>query len=280
MDICGPFTKSHAGNLYMLTVIDLFTSWPEAFALPNKETRTVAHFYQKYILTRYGSARECLTDNGSEFCSGVMEEVFRECGTKHVRTSSYKPSSNGQCERFHAFLVAGIRKMAYTDTMSWDLFIEPVLAGFRALPGPAGESPAYLLMGRDFVINTGPMLVPRARYMGDEDHMHFFQNFRKVWAIAARNISISRKEAEYSDQNEPIEFHPGDLVCVKMHVRGKLQMKWTEPTFRVVKVLSKRTLLLEHTTDGHNRKISVIHVKRCKPQDLWFKAKGDDKNKN
>ena len=41
MDILRPFNKSSPGNQYILMVIDQFTRWVEAFAIPN-QSETIA----------------------------------------------------------------------------------------------------------------------------------------------------------------------------------------------------------------------------------------------
>ena len=51
--------------------------------------------------------------------------------TKHVKTSSYTPSSNRKLERFHSFLMAGVRKLAYHDVMCWDVYLPEVLWAYR-----------------------------------------------------------------------------------------------------------------------------------------------------
>ena len=55
-----------------------------------------------------------------------------------VKTSSYTPSSNGKLERFHSFLMAGVRKLTYCDVMCWDMYLPEVLWAYRAMPGPNG----------------------------------------------------------------------------------------------------------------------------------------------
>ena len=54
MDILGPFNKSSQGNHYILMVIDQFTKWVEAFAIPNQSAETIAgvvlnEFFFQYL---------------------------------------------------------------------------------------------------------------------------------------------------------------------------------------------------------------------------------------
>ena len=42
IDLMGPFPASDSGNKYVLVVVDSFSKWMEAYAVPNIEAKTVA----------------------------------------------------------------------------------------------------------------------------------------------------------------------------------------------------------------------------------------------
>ena len=42
VDIMGPSPVTKQGNKYLLVAMDYFTKWPEAYALPDQEAKTVA----------------------------------------------------------------------------------------------------------------------------------------------------------------------------------------------------------------------------------------------
>jgi len=42
IDLTGPHCRTARGSVYILTCIDVFTKWTEAFPLPNKEAAVVA----------------------------------------------------------------------------------------------------------------------------------------------------------------------------------------------------------------------------------------------
>ena len=49
IDLIGPLKKSRSGNRYIITLVDYFSKWPEAEALPSKEVKNVALFVFKMI---------------------------------------------------------------------------------------------------------------------------------------------------------------------------------------------------------------------------------------
>ena len=73
------------------------------------------------------------------------------------------------------------------------------------------------------------LLDPIPVYTGDEVHFQFFQNCRTLWQMAHGLILKYRKECEYNDSEEPDIFKVSDLVCINIHMRDKLTMKWCPP---------------------------------------------------
>ena len=189
---------------------------------------------------------------------------------KHVKTSSYTPSLNGKLERFHSFLMAGVRKLTYWDVMCWDSYLPEVLWTYRAMPGPTGLSLFYLTQGYDMRTKLDILLDPSPVYTGGEVHFQFFQNCKTLWQMAYGLILKYRKECEYNDSYEPDIFKVSDLVCIKIHVRDKLTMKWSPPRYRIISLPSKHTLVLECIHTGKHLKISVKHAKKCDPDAMWL----------
>ena len=88
------------GNVYILTMIDLFSGWPEAVGIPDKKAETVGLTFQRVFLSQHSFPLEILSDWGSEWISSIFQDILSAGNTKHVKTSSYTPSSNGKLERF------------------------------------------------------------------------------------------------------------------------------------------------------------------------------------
>ena len=165
VDLVGPIKPaSEAGNRYVLTLVDYATRYPEAIALPSIEAKRVAEGLVK-IYTRMGIPREILSDQGTQFMSGVMSEVSRLLSVKHVTSSPYNPQCNGLCERFNGTLKQIIRKLCAERPTDWDRYLEAVLFAYREVPqGSLGFSPFELLYGRTF---RGPMAILRELWTKD-----------------------------------------------------------------------------------------------------------------
>ena len=75
MDTVGPLQRSHLGNKYVLTLMDYATKYPEAIPLKRIDTKTVADALVQ-VFARLGIPHELLTDQGSNFTSGLMKELY------------------------------------------------------------------------------------------------------------------------------------------------------------------------------------------------------------
>ena len=51
IDLVGPLRKGYTGNVYILTMIDLFLGWPKAVGIPDKKAETVGLTFQRVFLS-------------------------------------------------------------------------------------------------------------------------------------------------------------------------------------------------------------------------------------
>ena len=75
MDIFGPLPLTRQGNRYILVIMDYFTKWPEAYALPNQEAGVVAQAFVEGFVCRHGIPEELYTDQGRNFENELQKEV-------------------------------------------------------------------------------------------------------------------------------------------------------------------------------------------------------------
>ena len=64
MDFMGPFPSSF-GNLYILLAVDYVSKWVEAIDCPRNDANTVFGFVQINILSRFGTPRTIISDEGA-----------------------------------------------------------------------------------------------------------------------------------------------------------------------------------------------------------------------
>ena len=76
------------------------TQYPEAVPLRNITASRVAEALID-IFARHGIHEEILTDQGKNFTSALLGELYRIIGTRSLRTSPYHPQTDGLVERFN-----------------------------------------------------------------------------------------------------------------------------------------------------------------------------------
>ena len=65
IDTVGPLITSENGNHYIITVVDLYSSWIEAYPVPNKEAITKV-LLERFI-PQHGCPRVMISDRGTEY---------------------------------------------------------------------------------------------------------------------------------------------------------------------------------------------------------------------
>jgi len=149
IDLTGPHPKSEHGHLWILTCMDSFTKWAEAFPLRNKEAETIARVPVEQVFSRFGIPLSILSDQGKEVDGRIMREVCRLFGIEKLRTTPYKPSTN-QVERFHRTLNSILGKTVAERQKDWDTRLVFALSAYRATRHRAtGYSPTFLVLGRE-----------------------------------------------------------------------------------------------------------------------------------
>ena len=171
MDIVGPLPVSE-GYRYLLTIIDRFSRWPEAFPLRDIEATTVCLAFVDGWISRFGAPKTLTTDQGSQFESHLFSALLNLTGSHSTRTTAYHPASNGMVERWHRCLKAAI--MCHANPQ-WSRTLSTVLLGLRSSVMDSGFSPA------EFVYGT-TLRIPAEFVLPDyesADQQIFLEEFRK-----------------------------------------------------------------------------------------------------
>jgi len=89
VDITGPHPQITRGSKYILTGVDAFSKWAEAFAIPNREAKTVARDLVEQVFCHLGTPVALLTDSAGELDGHLMQEICRLLEIDKQHTSFY-----------------------------------------------------------------------------------------------------------------------------------------------------------------------------------------------
>jgi len=147
--LTGPHPRSRRGSVYIVTCIDPFTKWAEAFAAPNKEAATVARIIVEQIICRFGCPIAILSDQGKEVDGNLMAEICRILDIDKQHTSTYKPSTSAAVERLHRTLNSIMGKLVESHISVYRMLLF-VMAAYRSSRHEATNyTPNFLLLGRE-----------------------------------------------------------------------------------------------------------------------------------
>jgi len=133
MDIVGPLPRSARGNRFVLVVCDYATRYPEAIPMKSIDASSVAEELVT-IFSRVGVPKEVLIDQGSNFTSQLLSELYKMLHVQPIRTTPYHPQTDGLVERFNQTLKTMLRKVSGRDGKDWDKLLPYLLFAYREVP--------------------------------------------------------------------------------------------------------------------------------------------------
>ena len=246
-DLIGPISPpSERKHRFVLVVVDYATRYPEATPLQNIDAESVAEALWT-MWTRVGVPAQILTDNGSQFVSGTMQEVNRLLAMKGLRCTPFHAQCNGLCERFNGTLKRMLRRLCSDRPRDWDRYIPALLFAYREVPQESlGYSPFELLYGRAV---RGPLQLlkelwtkqgmPEEVRTPSEYVLDLRDRLTEVCEIAHENLrEASKTQARmFNAKAKPRTFGVGTRVLLLLPTkRNKLEMEWQGPYVVLEKV--------------------------------------------
>lgn len=279
VDIVGPIKpRAESGNMYILTLVDYATRYPEAVALKDIDTVTVAEALLD-IYSRLGLPEEVLSDMGTQFTSALMKEVARLISVRQLTTTPYHPMANGLVEKYNATLKTILKRLCAERPRDWDRYIPAVLFAYREVPQDStGYSPFELLYGRNV---RGPLSVLKEMWVkeGTEDPtvkttyqyvLDLRERIEKTCELACQELNKSAKRyKKYYDRKAKARIlQPGDEALLLLPTdNNKLLLQWKGP-FKVLNRVGK----CDYSIDV-NGKPRTFHINMLQQ---YFRSMNDD----
>ena len=281
IDTSGPFIQSASGNKYIISVMDIFSSWVEAFPVPDKTAETAAQIILREIIPRYSCPLHILSDNGTEYRNSIFSHICKHLKIHRIHTSIYRPQSNSKIERFHRVMHDLISKHLFqtNEETAWDTYIPFVLSALRTSTNTSTKfSPHFLLYKQDPIMPLDTLLKPRTKYLGDEEHKLNLQRLHIAYTVTRDNIKRSQdKRLERENKTAKLtEFNVGDPVYLfNSGAPSKHSPRWL-PYYRVVKQTGKVSYLVRDQISGKLKRVHAQHIKIAK-LDKWVIPKRDNR---
>lgn len=271
-DIMGSLPRSRFGFAYLLILQDLFTKWVECRALRNANEKKIREAIKDLIVSRWGTPRFLLMDNGTEFVNQTLRAFAAEYGITHITVLPYHPQANS-VERVNRVLKTMIIAFLDRDHREWDVHLNDFRFAYNtAHHSSIGASPAFLNLGGE--LEPTHSLHRRCRDVTEvepreaaewSNRMRDLQSLRE-WVI--ENLENAPKVTYYNLQRRDRSFRVGELVLRRQHtlssaaqnIATKLSPKFQGP-FKIRKVLSP----VYELANLEDIAVGKVHVKDLKP---------------
>ena len=198
----------------------------------------------------YGTPRRILTDQGRNFES---EEFAKFCNLFRIfkiRTTAYRPQSNGICERFNQTLKNSLVKiLSKAQQDSWDLYLSFAVFSYNlSVHSSTGYTPFFLTFGAEArlppdIVFGSPALDSTISNLSNTRTsngsisflLKSFSLLSGIFTLVRENLkSFHQREKDHYDLGAVERvFRVGDKVRVRIKSRQKGHAKflseWSEP---------------------------------------------------
>jgi len=274
LDILDTHRPTVAGNRYILVVSDYFTKWTDAFPLRRHTARLVAKLVVNRWFLYHGTPKQIHSDQGAEFESRLFRQLANMLGSTKVRTSPYRPQSDGQVERMNRTILNMLSAFVSDRINDWDEHLGFALSAYRSsVHASTGCTPFAMVYGReqnlpvDLMYPTaaetgpqpqcGPEYVEWVRRALAASHNFARAHLDKAAVRQKRGYDAHAKERPGFKENEKVRYYYPP--CLQ---GNKFAKPWIGP-FTIIKKVTDVDYRIRR--DSQPDRVLVTHVDNLKP---------------
>jgi len=247
IDFLGPLPETPRGNQHILVMVDQFTKWVECVPLPSQTAEVTAQAAVNEFFSRFGYPLQLHSDQGRNFEGKLFTALCKALEIHKTRSTPYRPSSNGQVERYNRTLMDAVRCFIGKSQHRWDVHLQQIAGALRAsVNRSTGFTPNKLMLGRE--VNTPASLMfplegSKPKNQDPEDFVvRLTSGIQEAHDTARRTLksSLKRMKRNYDLRILTRPFEKGDVVHLldTASIKGKckkLSSPWKGPGIIVKK---------------------------------------------
>lgn len=266
IDYLGPFPETSQGNKYVLTITDFFTKWVVAIPLPNQTAQTTVHALHQNYVCLYGVPEHILSDQGTHFVNHLMVGFRKLLGFHHIKSTPYRPQTNGAVERFNSTFERQLAKLTEKNIHDWDFYVQSVVFAYNTGRHASTKfSPFELLYGRSPRL---PPDGPRDRYdfSVPHDYFHHLQRVLRLYHEQAKRHSLQSRlnyKRQFDRNRSNPQYFVGDAVLRRLSQSpSKLAQLYSHPC--IVVQSNHPTYWIQDSTDNKVHQVHVSQLRSCR----------------
>jgi transposase InsO family protein len=270
IDLCGPYCSSD-GYKYIFTAICPFTKFAVCSSIRNKEASTVAKCVMDLIICKWGLCFEVLVDQGPEFEADLSKELYKALGISKIRTSGYRPQTNGAIEVYHKVLNSLLAKHVKESQRDWSRWLNYTTFCYNAsVHSSTGFSPFFLMTGRQPIWNVDLVLdsYDRTARTVPQHTSDTIDRLEKAYTLTRDHLRQVADTAStwYNKRVHQKAFTVGDVVRVYCPRRYKGRSPKLQSFYKDVGTIQQKlndvTYIVMCSSWRQNK---VVHVDKLKP---------------
>ncbi len=266
-DVIVPLSITGNGNRFILTMIDYFSKWAEAYALPNHKAETVADCIINRWIVHHGILIRIHSDNTPEFRGQVITQLKKMLSMMGAFTTPYRPQSN-LCEHMNQTIDNIIKCSVRDEQNTWDKSLDLVMMAYQATPQTStGFTPNMLVTRKetntpvDLIYGTPKSRIHLTNYECFCSYVEELRNSLVDAYFRTRKYlgdAAVRQKMYYDRDTAPHHFKNGDWVIYwhKPTAMRTLSSGWTGP-FVVTENVSVVVYRIQLHPEGPTK---VVHV--------------------
>ena len=267
----GPFNRTDSGNVYILNVVDSFSKFVIAVAIPDKKTETVVKVLVDRVFHAYGLPSTICHDGGKEFCSTMFTKFNELYKISQIQITPYLSWPNGVAEKANDTITSILRKVAADDINNWDLYIKTCVYAYNTtVHTTTKQTPYFLHFGKDPRVPTSLQYEPVIECYDAENYpVNVANKFKLANELAKHHTAraIAKQQKSYNKSAKEYPYMVNDHVYIKIHVlltdvSPKLQKVFRGP-FRIVEAVNDVIFKVSNVTNGDE--VYRVHANHMKP---------------
>jgi transposase InsO family protein len=270
LDLLGPLIPSTRGNRYILVMVDQFTKWLECHPLPEQSAEQVARTAVHEFFCRMGCPLQAHSDQGTQFTGSIFTQLCELLEIAKTRTTPYRPSANGQVERYNRDLLKSIRCFLEGRQNCWDEYLPLLAMAIRCTENrTTGFSANMMMLGREIVtpleLVTG-VSVSNSNPLPPVEHVQkLTRRLQEIHEFAREKVGHAQKYQKRTHdlklQQRP--FSVGDLVYKLDSASSPGMSRKLKPVYVGPLVVSEVISPLLYRVEGRRRS-QVLHHDRLR----------------
>ena len=256
----------------ILTMVDRFTMFAEAIPLRSTTVDVVARAVLNKYISRHGIPTAIHSDRGgSVHTADLIKALYKLMGIEKTVTTSYRPQSNGGCERFNGTLKGLLWAYCQDNPKNWLNCLDQVLFAYRTTVHSAtGYSPFFLRYGThprlpvDLITGSPPPdLENSAQNKYARDLYYKLYNVYTFVRDHLKSKQISMKK-QFDRTAHVVRYNVGDFVYVwKPAPAGCDHRKFYDHykgPYKIVSKVTEYTYKIELSPNKHD----IVHMEKLR----------------